>query len=63
MAGLTSAEAAQRLAHLGPNEVPTAHRTRLAARVGRQLVDPPILLLWGALVVTLLVGDLTRPRT
>jgi Ca2+-transporting ATPase len=59
MAGLTSAEAAERLAQLGPNEVQTARRTRLAGRVGRQLIDPLIILLWGALAVTLLVRDLT----
>src|SRR5687768_2267855 len=43
--GLTSAEAATRLAELGPNEVPSAPPVPLARRVLAQLADPMILLL------------------
>lgn len=55
--GLTSAEAATRLAELGPNEVPSAPPVPLARRVLAQLTDPMILLLIGAFVVVLVLGD------
>ena len=55
--GLSSAEAETRLEELGPNEVPSAPPVRLTSRVLAQLADPMILLLLGALVVVLLIGD------
>jgi len=57
--GLTSAEAAARLQRDGPNVVARLRPSSPAHRLVRQLVDPLVLLLLAALVVTLLVGDLT----
>ncbi|MBX6748064.1 MAG: cation-transporting P-type ATPase [Micromonosporaceae bacterium] len=57
--GLTSAEAAARLQRDGPNVVARLRPSSPARRLVRQLVDPLVLLLLAALVVTLLVGDLT----
>ena len=45
--GLSTAEAAERLAAEGPNEVPTARPVSWPVRVGRQLVDPLLVLLLG----------------
>ena len=56
--GLTSAEAAVRLAADGPNTVAGPAPRRLVARVGRQLADPLIALLLVAAVVTALLDDL-----
>lgn len=55
--GLSSAEARTRLEEQGPNEVPSAPPVRLISRVLAQLRDPMILLLLGALVVVLILGD------
>jgi Ca2+-transporting ATPase len=58
-AGLTFAEAARRLARDGPNRVPQQRRRSWPARVVGQLRDPMILLLCGAFVVVVLLGDLS----
>jgi Ca2+-transporting ATPase len=58
-AGLTFAEAARRLAEDGPNRVPRQRRRSWPARVLGQLRDPMILLLCGALVVVILLGDVS----
>ena len=55
--GLTSAEAARRLADVGPNSLPRPRRVTPAGRVLTQLRDPMILLLLAAGIVTVLVGD------
>jgi len=57
--GLTEAEAARRLASGGPNEVPRAAPPSVVSRVVVQLRDPMILLLCGAFVVVLLIGDVS----
>jgi len=57
-AGLSSAEAAARLAAGGPNLVAKPPRRRLLARVGRQLADPLVALLLVCAVVTTALGDL-----
>ncbi|MCA2218977.1 cation-translocating P-type ATPase [Jidongwangia harbinensis] len=56
--GLTTVEAAVRLAADGPNTVAAAAPRRLVARIARQLADPLIALLLVAAVVTALLGDL-----
>ncbi|WP_410539447.1 cation-translocating P-type ATPase [Streptomyces sp. KL2] len=55
--GLTEQEAARRLAERGRNEVGRPPGTPLRARVAAQLRDPLILVLLGAVVLTLLTGD------
>jgi len=56
-AGLTSAEAARRLAREGPNEVPQG-RTRPALRILRaQLASPLVLVLLAVAVVSRLLGE------
>ena len=57
--GLTTEEAASLLEEHGANSVPTARPRTLLARVATQLRDPMILLLCGALVVVVLIGDVT----
>jgi Ca2+-transporting ATPase len=57
--GLTTLEAARRLVEHGANELPDERSMGLVARVGHQLRDPMILLLCGALVLVLAVGDHT----
>ena len=56
--GLTSAEAAARLAADGPNALPAEERKRLASTVLAVLGEPMLLLLVAATAVYLLVGDL-----
>ncbi|MGC4892348.1 cation-translocating P-type ATPase [Micromonospora sp. DT31] len=56
-AGLTTAEAAARLAADGPNTVAAPRRRGLAGRVLRQLTDPLVALLLAAAVVTTLLRD------
>jgi P-type Ca2+ transporter type 2C len=58
-AGLTSSEAARRLAAYGPNEVPAGRGRSLARRVLAQLRDPLVLTLLAAAVLTTAVGDLS----
>jgi P-type Ca2+ transporter type 2C len=55
--GLSSAEAARRLVEYGPNELPREPAPGVLARIGQQLRDPMIMLLCGALVLVLAVGD------
>jgi P-type Ca2+ transporter type 2C len=55
--GLTSGQAAARLAADGPNTVAAPPRRRLATRVARQLTDPLVALLLAAAVVTTALGD------
>lgn len=57
VAGLSTSEAAARLAQDGPNTVATPAPRRLLGRVGRQLADPLVTLLLAAAVVTALLGD------
>src|SRR5688572_18004847 len=57
--GLSTAEAAERLRVDGPNVVARLRAPSVARRAARQLADPLVLLLLGALVVTVLVGDVT----
>ena len=49
----------ERLRRDGPNVVARPRPPAIAARVARQLTDPLVLLLLAALVVTLVVGDVT----
>ncbi|QNS02308.1 cation-translocating P-type ATPase [Streptomyces xanthii] len=56
-AGLTETEAAGRLVASGPNEVATGRHVRLHTRVLGQLRDPLILVLLGAVALTLAIGD------
>ena len=55
--GLTAAEAAERLREQGPNLPPRGRQRRLIGRVFDQLRDPMILLLLGAFVVIIALGD------
>ena len=55
--GLTSAEARQRLSTHGRNTLPEPPRRSVASRVLGQLRDPMILLLLGAAIVTVAIGD------
>ncbi|GGY76339.1 cation-translocating P-type ATPase [Streptomyces omiyaensis] len=55
--GLTPAEAARRLAADGPNEVAARRPVRLYSRVLAQLRDPLIMVLLGAVALTLAIGD------
>lgn len=57
--GLSAAEAARRLAHHGPNEIPAEPRTPVWRRVLQQLRDPLILVLLAAAVLTIATGDLS----
>ncbi|NNE10724.1 MAG: cation-translocating P-type ATPase, partial [Ilumatobacter sp.] len=52
--GLSRAEAAHRLALVGPNELPEAHRVGPWRRLGRQFADPLVGLLLGAIALSLL---------
>lgn len=56
--GLSSGEAARRLDEHGPNQAPRAKPRSLWVRVLGQLSDPMILLLCGALLVVIALGDL-----
>ena len=57
--GLSSAEAAARLARYGPNELPRARRTPLWRMIAGQARDPLVVVLLIAAVLTLATGDLT----
>ncbi|WP_309647369.1 cation-translocating P-type ATPase [Nocardioides sp.] len=59
LGGLTSAEAARRLDLQGPNLAPRARPRSMLSRVLSQLRDPMIVLLLGALVVVIALGDLS----
>ncbi len=56
--GLTAEEAGERLREQGPNLPPRGRPRRLLGRVFDQLRDPMILLLLGAFVVIVALGDL-----
>ncbi|GLY08719.1 cation-transporting P-type ATPase [Actinoplanes sp. NBRC 101535] len=56
--GLSSAEAARRLAADGPNTVAAPPPRGVLRRIGRQLTDPLVALLLCAAVVTTVLGDL-----
>jgi len=56
--GLSTAEAADRLARYGPYELPRARRTPAWWPVADQLRDPLILVLLAAVVLTVATGDL-----
>jgi Ca2+-transporting ATPase len=55
--GLTTLEASRRLVEHGANELPLERSMGLLARIGNQLRDPMIMLLCGALVLVVAVGD------
>jgi len=55
--GLTTLEASRRLVEHGSNELPQEQSMGLVTRIGHQLRDPMIMLLCGALVLVLAVGD------
>jgi magnesium-transporting ATPase (P-type) len=56
--GLDTAEAARRLAHYGPNELPRAAPPSVALIFARQFKNPLVYLLLAATLVSLLVGEL-----
>ncbi|MFD8141535.1 cation-translocating P-type ATPase [Streptomyces sp. NPDC059708] len=56
-AGLTRAEAERRLARYGRNEAPAPRPTPLHRRILAQLRDPLILVLLGAALLTIAIGD------
>ena len=56
--GLSAAEAAQRLAHDGPNHVADGRQLSVAAKVLRRLVEPLVAILIVAAIVSGLTGDL-----
>lgn len=55
--GLTQAEAERRLARYGRNEVAPPRSTPLHRRVLAQLRDPLIMVLLGAMLLTIAIGD------
>lgn len=57
--GLSTLEAANRIAADGPNVVAKPKRRRLVGRIGAQLTDPLVALLLAAAVVTILLRDWT----
>ena len=57
LVGLTTVQATERLAEHGANDLPHQPVPGIVARIGQQLRDPMILLLCGALVLVLAVGD------
>ena len=57
--GLSSAEAAARLARYGPNELPRARKTPLWRMVVDQVRDPLVMVLLVAAALTLATGDWT----
>jgi P-type Ca2+ transporter type 2C len=56
--GLSAAEAAARLARYGPNQPRRARYPPYAQMIGRQLLDPLVLLLVGATAVSIAHGPL-----
>jgi Mg2+-importing ATPase len=57
--GLTSAEAARRLASVGPNAV-RGHRARPWVVLGRQLKSPILILLFATAIISAFLGDATN---
>ena len=61
-AGLTAAEAAERLARVGPNAVaPTPHR-RLAVKIARRFAEPLVAILLVAAAISGFTGDIGQLR-
>jgi Ca2+-transporting ATPase len=58
LGGLTSAEAARRLAEFGPNEMPSPGGRSVLAIVLETMREPMFLLMFGAAVLYLVLGDL-----
>ncbi|PWE18512.1 ATPase P [Marinicauda salina] len=56
-AGLSEAEARDRLAEAGPNEIEAAESFSILATLGRQLADPLILLLIAGVVLAAALGE------
>jgi Ca2+-transporting ATPase len=56
-AGLSAAQAAERLASDGPNALPPVHQAKLVQRVLMQLRDPLIMVLLAAAALTTATGD------
>ena len=56
-AGLTSTEAAARLAREGPNALPSADRVPLARMIAKVVLEPMILMLLGAGGIYLVIGS------
>jgi Ca2+-transporting ATPase len=59
IAGLSSAEVAERQRRYGPNDLPAPRPPSVAGRVLAQLRDPLVLVLLAAMVVTALLRDLS----
>jgi Ca2+-transporting ATPase len=57
--GLTTAEAAARLRQVGPNTIASRPQVRLVTRLVNQLRDPLLIVLLGAAVLTVAIGDLS----
>jgi Mg2+-importing ATPase len=57
-AGLSAAEAARRLASLGPNSVTDTPRRRLAVKVAKRFAEPLVAMLLVAAAISGLTGDL-----
>jgi Ca2+-transporting ATPase len=57
LGGLTSAEAARRLAEVGPNELPNPGGRSVLAIVFETMREPMFLLMFGAAVLYLVLGD------
>jgi len=55
--GLTTREAARRLAVYGPNALPQRRDRHIWPALGRQLVHPLALLLWGAAILAVVSGS------
>ncbi|MET9270650.1 cation-translocating P-type ATPase [Kribbella sp. NPDC003557] len=58
-AGLSAAEAAQRLSSYGPNEIPAEKPPSIWAVATQQLRDPMNIMLIGVVVVSLVIGELS----
>jgi P-type Ca2+ transporter type 2C len=57
--GLTSAQAAERLARFGPNELPRGRPVRLWQLIAAQMRDPLVIVLLIAALLTIGTGDWT----
>ena len=55
--GLSAADAAERLARYGPNELPRARRTPVWQLIAGQVRDPLIVVLLAAAALTVATGD------
>lgn len=61
--GLTEEDATRRLAEYGRNEVAARHTVRLHTRVVAQLRDPLIMVLLGAVALTVAIGTTPTPSS